>query len=85
MATLADLQAERERLRAASAKADFEAALAATCDTKDLVAAGNALRRLLLDALDALPARLLADVSGAADVVIIPPKKDPHANRNPAR
>ena len=66
-ATIADVQAERERLRAASAKADFEAALAATCDTKDLVAAGNALRRLLLDALDALPARLLADVSGAAD------------------
>jgi hypothetical protein len=53
MASLADLQAERERLKAANAKADFDAALAETCDGKDVLAAGQAVRRLILDALDA--------------------------------
>ena len=53
MASLADLQAERERLKAANAKAEFDAALAETCAGADLMAAGNAVRRLLLDALDA--------------------------------
>ena len=40
MASLADLQAERERLKAANAKAEFDAALAETCAGADLMAAG---------------------------------------------
>ena len=58
MASLADLQAERERLKAANAKADFDAALAETCDGKDVLAAGQAVRRLILDALDAAAVEL---------------------------
>ena len=38
MASLADLQAERERLKAANAKAEFDAALAETCAGADLMA-----------------------------------------------
>jgi len=45
MASLADLQAERERLKAANAKAEFDAALAETCAGADLMAAGNELQR----------------------------------------
>ena len=67
MATLADLQAERERLKAANAKADFEAALAETCAAGELVAAGNQLRRLLLDALDAVAGRFVSAIAGERD------------------
>lgn len=67
MPTLADLQAERERLRAAQAKADFESALAATVPAADLLAAGNALRRLVLDALDALTDRFVSAIAGERD------------------
>jgi len=67
MATLADLQAERERLRAANAKADFEAALAATVGTPEVIGAGQAVRRLILDALAALPRRLASVIDGERD------------------
>lgn len=67
MATLADLQAERERLRAANAKADFEAALAATVSGPEAVAAGNAARRVVLDALDALSSRFVDALAGERD------------------
>ena len=67
MATLADLQAERERLKAANAKADFEAALAETCAAGELVAAGNQLRRLLLDALDAVAGHFVSAIAGERD------------------
>lgn len=67
MASLADLQAERERLKAANAKSEFDAALAETCDGKDLVAAGNAVRRLLLDALSAVGADFVSAIAGERD------------------
>ncbi len=67
MPTLADLQTEREKLRAAQAKADFEAAHAATCSQADLVAAGNAVRAVLLSAIDAAAARLLGVIAGEHD------------------
>ena len=67
MATLADLQAERERLRAAQAKGDFEAALAATVGAVDLLAAGNSVRRVVLEALDALVDRFVSAISGEHD------------------
>jgi len=67
MATLADLQAERERLRAANAKADFDAALAATVGTPEVIAAGQAVRRVILDALAALPHRLVSALDGESD------------------
>ena len=60
MATLADLQVEREKLRAAQAKDDFEAAQAVTCTQADLLAAAlpqlaeiykGIITRLLLQAV----------------------------------
>lgn len=62
--TLTDLQAEREQIKAAQARDDFEAAMAATCSAADLLAAGQAVRRLLLDALDVAGARLLEPLEG---------------------
>ena len=67
MATLADLQTERETLRAAQAKQDFEAAHAQTCAQADLVAAGMAVRAVLLAAIDTAAERLLAAIAGEAD------------------
>lgn len=66
-ASLADLQAERESLRAANAKAEFEIALDATCTSADLMSSGNALRRVIADALDAVSARMVAAISGERD------------------
>ena len=54
MPTLADLQTERDRIRAANAKAEFETAFAATCDAAGLIAAGGAVRGVVMAALDAL-------------------------------
>lgn len=65
--TLADLQAERERLRAAQAKADLEAALAATVAGPELRAAGEAARRAVLAAVDALEARFVSAIAGERD------------------
>ena len=67
MATLADLQAERERLRAAQAKGDFEAALSATVAAGELLAAGNGVRRVVLEALDALADRFVSAIAGERD------------------
>lgn len=64
MTTLADLQTEREALRAAQAKADFEAAQAETCSQADLLAAADAVRTVLLDALDGLADRMLDAIRG---------------------
>ena len=64
MATLADLQAEREALRAAQAKADFDAAQAETCAQADLMAAADAVRTVLLDALDGLAVICLPSRAG---------------------
>ena len=67
MATLADLQAEREALRAAQAKADFDAAQAETCSQADLLAAAGAVRAVLLDALDGLADRFVSAIAGERD------------------
>lgn len=67
MATLADLQAEREALRAAQAKADFESAQAETCAQADLLSAAGAVRGVLLDALDGLADRMLDAIRGESD------------------
>lgn len=67
MATLADLQAEREALRAAQAKADFDAAQAETCAQADLMAAADAVRTVLLDALDGLADRFVSAIAGERD------------------
>ncbi len=67
MASIADLQAEREQLKAANAKVEFERAHAETCSAKDLIAAGNALRTVLLDAMGAAAADLVSSIAGEAD------------------
>lgn len=67
MPTLADLQAERERLRAANARDDYEAARAESVPTAELVAAGDAVRTLILDALDAVAHRFVSAIAGERD------------------
>ena len=67
MASLADLQAERERLRAAQAKADFDRVLADTCALDDVRADAVAARAVLLQALDALVGRWLSAIEGEHD------------------
>ena len=67
MPTIADLQAERERLRAANARTDFETAYAATAGGAEVLAAGMAVLRIILDALDALAARFVSDLAGERD------------------
>jgi len=67
MASLADLQAERERLRAAQAKADFDKLLADTCALEDVRADAVAARAVLLQTLDALVGRFLAAIDGEHD------------------
>lgn len=67
MATLAELQTERERIKAAQAKADFEAARDATCDAKQLIQSGLALRHALREALRALPDVLAGSIRAGMD------------------
>lgn len=67
MATLADLQAERETLRAAQAKTDFESAQGATCTQADLLAAAGAVRAIILDAIASIPARMVEALHGEHD------------------
>ena len=67
MPTLADLQAERERLRAAQAKGDFEVALAATVAGPELAAAGDAARRAVLSAIDGIEHRFVGAIAGERD------------------
>lgn len=57
MTTLAELQIERARLAAESAREEFERALAETCSAADLQSSALAVRKLLLDALAELPER----------------------------
>ena len=67
MATIADLQSERESLKAANAKAEFEAAEGQTCKASDLMAASHAVRRLLLDAIEVVGSDFVSAISGEAD------------------
>lgn len=65
--SLADLQTERERLRAEQAKADYESDLAQTCTKQDLTGAALAIRARMLALVDRLGARLLEAVEGEHD------------------
>jgi len=67
MASLADLQAERERLKAANAKAEFDLANADTVTKADAVYAGRAIYRLLLDALAAAGSDFVSAIAGERD------------------
>lgn len=67
MATLSDLQTEREKLRALQAKTAFEADYAATASKADLVAAAAACRDVLLRLVADLPGRMLDAIQGAHD------------------
>lgn len=67
MATLADLQTEREKLRAMQAKSSFEASYAATVSKSDLIAAATACRRVLLQMVADLPQRMLDAIGAETD------------------
>ena len=67
MASLADLQAERERLRAAQAKSDFDKLVSDTCSLEDVRADAIAARAVLLQAFDALVGRWLSAIAGERD------------------
>jgi phage terminase large subunit GpA-like protein len=64
MASLADLQTEREALRAARAKREFDEAEAATLTQAAVLAAGLAARRSVLDGLDELVEQMLQAIEG---------------------
>lgn len=67
MASLADLQAEREKLRAAQAKAEHDKLLADTCALDDVRADAIAARAAMLQAFDAIAGRWLAAIEGEHD------------------
>lgn len=67
MASLADLQTEREKLRALQAKTAFEADYAATVSKADLIAAAAACRNVLLQIVAELPQRMLDAIHGEHD------------------
>jgi len=67
MTNLADLQAERERLRAEQAQADLDRLLGDTCDLADVRADSIAARAVILQALDAIVGRWLAAIEGEHD------------------
>lgn len=67
MASIADLQTEREKLRAAEAKEEHEKALAATVSHAELQRASVAVRDVLLRALDRIGTRLLDAIAGEHD------------------
>lgn len=67
MATLSDLQTEREKLRALDAKATYDAALAETTSHKDVVAAAAAMRAALDAAMRGLPRVLAMAIDGETD------------------
>lgn len=60
MPTLAELQTEREKLRALAAKEEYEAAYAETCGQAELVAAAASVRQVLARALERMVSRMLS-------------------------
>ncbi|RLJ20777.1 hypothetical protein DJ031_04510 [bacterium endosymbiont of Escarpia laminata] len=66
-ATLASLQEEREKLRAARAKEDFEEYQVRTCTKNALTTAGIRSRKAMLDMLDKLTNRLVEAIDGQHD------------------
>ena len=67
MPTVADLQTEREQLKAVEARAEYESALAATCTVEDLQADADAVRRVLLAAIDEAGVAFIQAVEGVRD------------------
>ena len=67
MASLADVELEREKIRATRAKRRFDAAYAATCSKAELLAAAASVRRVMLAAIDAAGPRLLSAIDGLHD------------------
>lgn len=67
MASIADLQLEREKLRAAQAREDHEKALADTVAHADLATASRAVRDTIARALDALATRLFDATARQSD------------------
>ncbi len=65
--SLADHQTEREKLRAAQAKADYEAAAAESCALEDVRAAAVAVRAVMLQAMDDVVGRWLRAIDGEHD------------------
>lgn len=67
MMSLADLQLERERLRAQAAREDYERALAATLPHLAIAHAAGSIRRLMLETIEALAPRLVQTIAGEHD------------------
>jgi len=67
MATIAELQTERDKLRALSAREDYDKALAATRSADDLARAAASVRAVLLNAVDAMVERFLSAIEGTQD------------------
>ncbi len=67
MATLADLQTEREKLRALAAKSEYEAAYAETAGRREVMLAAAAVRRTVDAALVDLPRLMAQAIEGEAD------------------
>ncbi|MCC5809881.1 MAG: phage terminase large subunit family protein [Ectothiorhodospiraceae bacterium] len=65
--TLADLQADRERLRAQQAREDYEKALAETCTAEELHLAARDANEALLGVMGSLADRLLVAIDGESD------------------
>ncbi|WP_269497255.1 phage terminase large subunit family protein [Castellaniella sp. S9] len=67
MATLSDLQTEREKLRALTARTDYESALAETVSHKDVLDQAAELRRLVAQTMGIMPGLLAQAVAGEHD------------------
>lgn len=67
MPTLADLQLEREKLRAAAAREAFERAEKATLPHADLAQAAGQVRAVMLEAIEALHTHLTTAIEGEHD------------------
>lgn len=67
MTSLADLQAEREKLRADQSRAEHDKLLADTCALDDVRADAMAARAAMLQAIDAIAGRWLAAIDGEHD------------------
>jgi len=71
MATLSDLQTEREQIRAAQAKQDYEALLDSTCAKQDVVASALTTRALMLKLTKRIEAELLQAIDGVFNETIV--------------
>lgn len=67
MATLSDLQTEREKLRALAARTDHETALGETVSHKDVLDQAAGLRRLVAQTMSVMPGLLAQAIDGERD------------------